>query len=157
MDDTRHIPLTPPSSDYFIPKIEVLYNVVFHALSGFDSRKAYDPDGVPPAVLKNCASERAPCLVKLFCLCLSTSTYSSCWKFAHIQLDLKKGDLSNLSNYYPIALIFCLSKAFESVFNKKGIEASISSSPSLSDCQYGFRKSRYLRIFCCPLASTFLM
>ena len=53
---------------------------------------------------------RAPCLVKLFQLCLSTSTFPSCWKFAYIQPVPKKGSRSNPSNYRPIALISCLSK-----------------------------------------------
>ena len=68
---------------------------------------------------KNCASELAPCLVKLFFLCFSTSINPSCWKFAHIQPVPKKSDHSNPSNYHPIDLIACLSKAFESVLNKK--------------------------------------
>ena len=88
-------------------------------LSGLDSLKAHGPDGVLPVILKICAFELAPCLVKLFHLCLSTSTYPSCWMFAHIQPVPKKGDRSNPSNYSPIALISCFSKAFESVLNKK--------------------------------------
>ena len=89
----------------------------FSMPSGLDSRKAYGPDGVPLVVLKNCVSELAPCLVKLFRLCLSTSTYPSCWKFAHIQPVPNKGDRSNPLNYGHIALISCFSKAFESVLN----------------------------------------
>ncbi len=57
--------------------------------------------------------------VKLFRLCLSTSTFPSYWKFAHVQPLPKKGDRSNPSNYRPIALISCLSKAFESILNRK--------------------------------------
>ena len=38
-----------------------------------------------PVFSKNCTSELILCLVKLLRLCLSTSTYPSCWKFAHIQ------------------------------------------------------------------------
>ena len=97
----------------------ILIMTFFPALSGFDSRKAHGPDRVPPVVPKKCASELAPFLVKLFRLCLSTSTYPSCWKFAHIQPVPKKGDRSNPSNYRSIALISCFSKAFEFVFNKK--------------------------------------
>ena len=78
LDDTGHIPPTSPPSDYFIPKILILYYDIFQALSGLDSRKAYGLDGVPPVVLKNCTSELAHCLVKIFRLCLSTSTYLSC-------------------------------------------------------------------------------
>ena len=75
LDDTGHISLTPLPSDYFIPKIKILYYDVFQALSDLDSRKVYGPDGVPPVILKNCASELAHYLVKLFRLYFSTSTY----------------------------------------------------------------------------------
>ncbi len=83
----------------------------------------------------------APCLVKLFHLCLSTSTFPSCWKFAHIHPVPKKGDRSNSSNYRPIALTSCLSKAFDSVLNKK-ILKHLSDHNLLSDYQYGFLKGR---------------
>ena len=122
--------------------MKVLHYDVFHALSGLDSRKAYGLDGVPPVVLKNCASELALCQIKLFRLCLSSSTYPSCLKFAHIQPVPKKGDRSNTSNYRLIALIFCLVKAFEFVFNKK-IMRHLSAHNLLSDCQYGFRKGQF--------------
>ena len=99
--------------------IKILRNDVFHALAGI-LRKSYGPDGVPPIVLRNSASVLAPCLVKPFQLCLSTSTFPSCWrKFAYIQPIPNKGDRSNLSNYRPIALISCLSKVFESILNKE--------------------------------------
>ena len=79
-------------------------------LAYINPRKAYGPDGVPPIVLQNCASVLAPCLVKLFQLCLSIFTFPSCWKFAYIQPVPEKGDHSNPSNYRPIALISCLSE-----------------------------------------------
>ena len=79
-------------------------------------------------------------MVKLFRLCLSTFTYPFCWKFAHIQPVPKNGDRSNPSNYCLIALISCLSKAFESLLNK--IMRHLSAHNLLSDCQYGFRKGR---------------
>ena len=55
--------------------IKILRNDVFHALVGLNPRKAYGHDGVPPIVLRNYASVLSPCLVKLFQLCLSTSTF----------------------------------------------------------------------------------
>ncbi len=53
----------------------------------------------------------------------------------------KKGDRSNPSNYRPIALISCLSKAFETILNRKFLKHLLSFN-LLSDHQYGFRKGR---------------
>jgi len=141
LDDSGLIPPTHPLSDFAMPAIKILKNDVFYALSGLNSRKAYGPDGVPPIVLKNCASALTPCLVKLFRLCLSTSTFPSCWKYAYIQPVPKKGDRSNPSNYRPIALLSCLSKTFETILNRKFLK-HLSTFNLLSDRQYGFRKGR---------------
>ncbi len=124
-----------------MPVIKILPNEVFYALSGLNPLRAYGPDGVPPIVLNNCASVMTPCLVKLFRLCLSTSTFPSYWKYAYVQHVPKKGDQSNPSNYPPIALLSCFSKAFESILNRK-IQKHLSTSDLLSDRQYGFRKGR---------------
>ncbi len=53
----------------------------------------------------------------------------------------KKGDSSNSSNYCFIALLSCLSKAFETILNRK-FHKHLSASNLLSDRQYGFRKGR---------------
>ncbi len=124
-----------------MPVIKVLKNDVFYTLSGLNPRKAYEPDGVPPIVLKNCSSVLSPCLVSLFRLCLSKSIFPSCWKYAYTQPVPKKGDCSNPSNYRPIALLSCLSKAFETIFNKWFLK-HLSTFNLLSDHQYGFRKER---------------
>ena len=58
-------------------------------------------------------------LVKLFRLCLSTSTYPSCWMIAHVQPVPTKGDRSNPLSYRPITLISCFLKVFEYALNKK--------------------------------------
>ncbi len=82
-----------------------------------------------------------PCLVKLFHLYLSTSTFPSCRKCAYIKPVPKKGDRSNPSNYRPIALPSCLSKAFENMLNRK-ILKHLSTFNFLSDHQYVFHKGR---------------
>ncbi len=82
-----------------------------------------------------------PCLVKLFRICLSTSNFPSCWKYAHIQPVPKKGDRSNPSNYRLKAFLSCFSKAFEFILNRK-ILKHLSASNLLYDRQYGFRKER---------------
>ncbi len=97
-----------------MPVIKILPNDVFYALSGHNPQRAYGPDGVPPIVLKNCASVLTPCLVKVFCLCLSTSTFPLCWKYAYVQPVPKKGDRSNPSSYRTIALL----KAYLKLLNR---------------------------------------
>src|ERR1044072_5673193 len=81
-----------------------------------------------------------PALVKFF-VCLSTSTFPSCWKRALIQPVPKKGDPSQPSNYRPISLTSVLSKVFESILNMK-IWKHLKSSNLISDRQYCFRKER---------------
>ncbi len=56
-------------------------------------------------------------------------------------LCLRSCDRSNLSSYRPIALISCLSKAFETILNRNFLK-HLSSFNLLSDHQYGFRKGR---------------
>ncbi len=131
--------LIPPPTHLCL--LSKFFLMMYYALSGLNPQKAYGPDGVPPIVPKNCASVLTPCLIELFRLCLSTSTFPSCWKYAYVQPVPKKGDRSNLSSYRPIALLFCLSKAFESILNRK-IQKHLSTSDLLSDRQYGFRKGR---------------
>ncbi len=141
LDDPGHIPPTYSPSDSFMHIIKILPNEVFYDLSGLSPQKAYGPDGVPPIILKNCASVLTISLVKLFRLCLSTSTFPSCWEFSYVQPAPKKGDRSNPSSYCPIALPYCLSKAFESILNRK-TQKHLSSSDLLYGPQYEFRKGR---------------
>ncbi len=124
-----------------MPVLKIRPNEVFYALSGLNPQKANEPNLVPPIVLKNCASVLTPCLVKLFRLCLSTSTFPSCWRYAYVKPVPKKGGPSNPSNYRPIALLYCLSKAFESILNRK-IQNHLSTTDLLSDRQYGLGKGR---------------
>ncbi len=65
----------------------------------------------------------------------------SCWKYAYIEPVRKKGDRSNPSNSRTIALLSCLSKAFESIISWE-IQKHLSTSDLLSDRQYGFHKGR---------------
>ncbi len=73
-----------------------------------------------------------PCLVKLFRLCLST-IFPSCWKYDYVHPVPKKDDHFNPSNCRPIALISCLSKAFETILNKKFLTHGIRKGRSTGD------------------------
>src|SRR6201990_778476 len=141
LDNSGPIPPSSTPSNSIMPKTRISSKDVISALSELNTKKAYGPDGIPPVALKTCASELAPCLGKLFRLCLSTSTFPSCWKRALIQPVPKKGDPSQPSNCRPISLTSVLSKVFESILNRK-IWKHLNSSNLISDRQYGFRKKR---------------
>ncbi|WP_435362530.1 hypothetical protein, partial [Klebsiella pneumoniae] len=141
LDDSSAVSPSPPPSHNVMPSIKILSKDVFSALFRLNTNKAYGPDGIPPVVLKNCASVLTPCLGKLFRLCLSSCIFPSCWKFALIQPVPKKGDRSQPSNYRPIALISSVAKVFESILNQK-ISKYLSCHSLLSDRQYGFQQGR---------------
>ncbi len=135
LDDSGHIP-------QLISTLNILCLLLRFLLMTFSTPSlalTLRPDGVPPIVVKSCASVLTPCLVKLFWLCISTSIFPSCWKYAYVQIVLEKGDRSNPLNYCPIALLSCLSKAFENILNRKRLK-HLSTFDILSDHQYGFRK-----------------
>ncbi len=128
-------------SDSTLLVIRILNTDVFYAFSVLTLHKAHWPDGLPPIVLKNCASVLTLCLVKIFRLCLLTSTFSSCRKYSYIKPVTKKGDRSIPSNYHPIALLSFFCKAFENILKRK-ILKHLSVSNLLSDRQYVFQKER---------------
>src|SRR5678816_3073749 len=93
-------------------------------------RKAGGPDGIPPRVLRKCASVLDPPLVQLYSLCLNTSTFPQCWKRAYVQPIPKIGSRSDPSNYRPIALTCILSKIFETLLNSHFLDHLESQLPS---------------------------
>lgn len=76
-----------------------------------------------------------PCLLKLFHLSLLASTLPA--GSMPIQSVPKKGDRSCPFNYGPIALLSCISNAFEIILLKH-----LSTFNLLSDHKYGFHKMR---------------
>jgi hypothetical protein len=56
-----------------------------------DVIKGAGPIGIPPLILKNCASAFARSLSLLFNESLSTSTFSDRWKFSYVTPIFKKG------------------------------------------------------------------
>ncbi|KAL7647827.1 UNVERIFIED_CONTAM: hypothetical protein RMT77_001436 [Armadillidium vulgare] len=141
LDDSGAIPPPSTSSNSFMPNSVISSKDIISALSELNAKMGNGPDGIPPEVLKTCASEIAPCLGKLSRLCLSTSTFPSCLKGAIIQPLPKKGNPSQPSNYRPIFLTSVLSKVFKSILNRK-IWKHLNSCNIISDRQYGFRKER---------------
>ena len=77
LDDNGVASPSPPPPDYIMPGIKHLRMDVFYVLHIFDPWKVYVTDGIPSSL--NYCLVLALCMVKVFCLCLSTSIIPSCW------------------------------------------------------------------------------
>ena len=97
----------------FLSNIFFTESDVFKVLSSLDGSKACGPDGVSPAVLKQCAKELTPSLVTLFNLSMEQSKVPTSWKLANVIPVHKKGDRNPVSNYRPVSLLVILSKVME--------------------------------------------
>ena len=141
LDDSGAPPPTPSPLRCPMSLPVITHDQVHGILRSMNVKKAGGPDGIPPRVLRECASALAPILVQLYSLCLNTNTFPQCWKRAYVQPVPKKGSRSDPSNYRPIALTCILSKVFETLLNSHFLD-HLESHSLLSDHQYGFRRSR---------------
>src|ERR1044072_6056075 len=73
-----------------IPLPIITHDRVHGILKSMNVRKASGLDGIPPCVLRECASELALVPVQLFSLCLNTNTFPQFWKRAFVQPIPKK-------------------------------------------------------------------
>ena len=114
---------------------------VHRVLSKLDVSKAYGSDGIPPRVLRECASELSPVISRLFRLIIKTMTFPKSWKHSLVQPIPKSGYRSNPSNYRPISITCTISKVFEIILNDHFLK-HLENNSLLSDHQYGFRRAR---------------
>ena len=82
-------------------------------LASLDPSKSPGPDSVPTLVLKECASELAPSVCKLFNLSIETGIVPSEWKIALVFPVHKKGKNEEVTKYRPISLLCVISKVLE--------------------------------------------
>ena len=81
----------------------------------------------------------SPILAEIFNYSIMTSTFPDRWKLAAVVPIFKKGEVNNISNYRPIALLPVLSKVFEKVSAKQLLE-HLDNTCSLSSSQFGYRQ-----------------
>ena len=114
---------------------------VFNLLTNLKENKAPGPDGIPPRVLKYCASSIAPVLQKIYQASIDTSYLPRDWRTANITPIFKKGDRTNPENYRPVSLTSVPCKVLEHIVYRYLI-TYIEDNNILSDVQHGFRKRR---------------
>jgi hypothetical protein len=115
------------------------HDEVLKALQGIKAHKAYNPDGIPPIVLKCCARTLTSSITLLFNLCLDLGYVPNKWKLANVVPIFKKGSREMVNNYRPVSLLTVISKVMERCIHSHVY--AITRQDILSS-QHGFMTSR---------------
>jgi hypothetical protein len=78
---------------------------VERVLLELDVSKVTGPDGIPPFILKNCASAFARPLSLLFNRSLTTCVFPDRWKLSYVTSIFEKGRRNNVEDYRVVAIL----------------------------------------------------
>jgi len=120
-----------------IRDIHINLREVLAELKDLNKEKATGPDGMPALVLKNCANQLAPPLLKIFRKSLSEGKVPSDWKMAQITPIFKKGSKKKPGNYRPVSLTSHVCKILERLL-RRHIVNHLEENYLLSVHQHGF-------------------
>ncbi|PJE78267.1 hypothetical protein CI610_02800 [invertebrate metagenome] len=136
-DTNIHPPdlLQPPHT---LANIVISRQDVLDAIHSLNTRKAAGPDLISPRLIKEAADILSYPLQLVFNLSLTSSTFPSPWKKAHVTPVFKKDDPSVISNYRPISLLSIIGKLMERCVYKYVYNFLIDKS-LLTPYQSGFR------------------
>jgi hypothetical protein len=90
--------------------------------------------GIPPIILKNCASAFAKPLSLLFNRSMATSIFPDRWNVSYVTPIFKKSSRNNVEDYRGVAILSAIPKCFELLYNDLKNLMSIN--------QHGFMKNR---------------
>ena len=124
-----------------LDNILITEDVVARYLRNVNTRKAPEPDGMSPFLLKHCAWERSKILTHIFQQCLNSHTWPTAWKETRVTPVHKKRSKPDPSNYRPISLFFVVDKTLERVIAEQ-LTFHLQKYRLISLPQFGFRKGR---------------
>ena len=120
-----------------IEDISITVDDVYELLKDINPNKSAGDDGMHPRVLKECASELAYPIQKLFNMSLSQGVIPKSWKCATVTPIHKDDDKDNAENYRPISITSQIGKTLEKIV-RKSIMSHLTENSILSDHQHGF-------------------
>jgi hypothetical protein len=97
----------PPFGD-----LQFTVDEVQSVLLELDISKGAGPDGIPPLILKNCASAFARPLSLLFNRSLSTCVFPDMWILSYVTPIFKEGRRNNVEDYRGMVFFTCNSEVF---------------------------------------------
>ncbi len=141
VDNGRCAPHLEAVTDAQLQRINFKSREVLRLLRGLQASKANGPDGISARVLRECASEFAPTLSRLFRSSLRSRRVPAGWKQGRIVACYKGGGKENPENYRPISLLPIVSKVLEVIINRR-LRRFLDMHRLLPEHQFGFRKNR---------------
>ena len=124
-----------------IEPISISVDDVMAQLLALDTNSAMGPDGIHPAVLKNCAPSLAYPLSIIFNRSLEEGKVPQAWKRSIIVPIFKKGHRFEPLNYRPVSLTPVCCKVMEHIISDH-LLSYLDDNSLLTDHQYGFRHGR---------------
>ena len=112
-DNTELVPCL--THDISEPAFEIQYFEVKRVINGLNARKAPGPDGISPRLLKSCVDQLTPVVTDLFNWSLKIRKVPLCYKSSVIVPVPKKGAVTCLNDYRPVALTAVIMKVFERI------------------------------------------
>lgn len=106
-------------------------------LKNLDVNKSPGPDGIPPRIVKECATQLAPSLTNLFNKIFSSGILPLDWKAANIAPIHKKKSKFTRENYRQISLTSIISKIGEKIVRDRSVDFWLSRQVFDSN-QFGF-------------------
>lgn len=146
----KNIPSNLKDVDTYLERIDcnssftfrqVSFNEVRDAINTLKNKASTDIFGLNYKMIKHIKELILIPITKLFNAIIKTSSYPDVFKFAKVIPVHKKGELENLSNYRPIALLSVISKVLE-ILLKDQIVKYFEGNNLLYELQFGFRKHK---------------
>jgi hypothetical protein len=138
-DVTKELTHFPLALNFPLQQFEISEREVCLKMKQVDMSKGSGPDEIPPKFIRFCAEELCKPLAIIYNKSISSGTFPSRWKCAHIVPVFKAGDRSSCGNYRPISILSCLPKLFESLVYPHLYNHFIK---IISNSQHGFVKNR---------------
>ena len=118
--------------------LQIHTNGIHKMLCNLQPNKAAGPDNISPRVLKELATELAPCLEIVFQSSYESGMVPEDWRTAHVSPIFKMGEKYKASNYRPVSLTCIVSKLMEHIITSN-IMKHTTENNILYNLQHGFR------------------
>lgn len=131
------LPARSLSESLFIPPVAA--DDIQNVIASLPNKQSTGYDNMPTQFIKKFSSTLSPILAHIFNVSILNGVFPDALKTTIVIPVPKKGDLHNITNYRPIALLSVFSKIFEKIM-AANINSFLKKIYILSHSQHGFRE-----------------